>query len=104
MSAGSLAQSYGYDSFSKQTSSSGSLANPFQYTGREIGPQTGLYYYRARYYDPLVGRFLSEDPEGFGASVNSYAYVDNDPVDWMDPTGLDKVRFAAAHCARRSPS
>ena len=50
--AGALAQTYKFDSFGKQTASSGSLTNPFQYTGRELDPETSLYYYRARYYDP----------------------------------------------------
>jgi RHS repeat-associated protein len=86
--AGSLAQTYGYDSFGKQTSSSGSLTNPFQYTARESDTETGLFYYRARYYDPSGGRFISEDPLGFKASANFYAYVSNSPIDWIDPTGL----------------
>jgi len=47
-------------------------------------------YYRARYYDPNGGRFVSEDPARFTASVNFYGYVDGDPVDWTDPAGLDK--------------
>jgi uncharacterized protein RhaS with RHS repeats len=49
---GALAQTYTFDSFGKQTASTGSLTNPFQYTGRESDPETDLYYYRARYYDP----------------------------------------------------
>jgi RHS repeat-associated protein len=73
--AGSLIQTYGYDSFGKQTSSSGSLLNPFQYTGREFDSETGLYFYRARYYDPQVGRFASEDPIGFTGGTNQYLYV-----------------------------
>jgi RHS repeat-associated protein len=77
--AGSLAQTYGYDSFDKQTSSSGSLTNPFQYTGRESDPDTGLYYYRARYYDSNTGRFLSEDPMRFFQGPGFYTYVDNNP-------------------------
>jgi RHS repeat-associated protein len=48
-------------------------------------------YYRARYYDSGTGRFSSEDPLGFSASVNSYTYVGNAPLDWLDPAGLDKV-------------
>jgi RHS repeat-associated protein len=44
-----LAQTHTFDSFGKQTASSGSLTNPFQYTGREFDPETSLYYYRARY-------------------------------------------------------
>jgi RHS repeat-associated protein len=63
--AGALAQTYTFDSFGKQTASSGSLTNPFQYTGREFDPETSLYYYRARYYDPSTRRFLSEDPADF---------------------------------------
>ncbi len=52
-----------------------------------VGCETGLYYYRARYYDPTVGRFISEDPIGFGGGINFYAYVRNDPVILTDPLG-----------------
>jgi RHS repeat-associated protein len=91
-SAGSLAQTYGYDSFGKQTSSSGSLTNPFQYTGREFDTETNLYFYRARYYDPTTGRFPSEDPAGFSSdSLNFYAYVSNNPLVFSDPSGLKKL-------------
>jgi RHS repeat-associated protein len=86
--AGSLAQIYMFDSFGKQTASSGSLVNPFQYTGRESDSETGLYYYRARYYDPAAGRFLSEDPIQFAAGENFYRYVDNNPTFWRDASGL----------------
>ena len=48
----------------------------------------GLDYYRARYYDPSGGRFLSEDETGFNDGVNFYRYVHNDPVDSTDPTGF----------------
>jgi RHS repeat-associated protein len=85
---GSLAQTYGYDSFGKQTSSSGSLTNPFQYTARESDTETRLYYYRARYYDPNTGRFVSEDPVDFEAGTNFYDYVANDPTVFIDPWGL----------------
>ncbi len=86
--AGSLAQTYTFDSFGKQTASSGSLTNPFQYTAREFDPETSLYYYRARYYDPNVGRFLNEDPMRFRAGVNFYRYVNNRVTDLTDPYGL----------------
>ncbi|HVH70781.1 MAG TPA: RHS repeat-associated core domain-containing protein, partial [Candidatus Dormibacteraeota bacterium] len=61
-SAGALAQTYTYDSFGNTTASSGSLVNPFQYTGREWDTETNLQFSRARYYDPKTGRFISEDP------------------------------------------
>jgi len=88
---GSISQTYGYDSFGKQTSSSGSLTNPFQYTAREFDAETNLYYYRARYFDPGPGRFLAEDPEGFNAGVNFYAYTLNNPTTYVDPFGLDVI-------------
>jgi len=79
---------YVYDSFGNTTATEG-IFNPFRYTGREQDPETGLYYYRARYYDPTVGRFISEDPAGFaGSGTNFYAYVRNSPINLTDPLGL----------------
>jgi RHS repeat-associated protein len=90
-SAGVLAQTYSYDSYGKLTNTAGSLINPFQYTGRESDAETGLYYYRARYYDPIAGRFISEDPTGLealGEGTDLYRYVENNPTDGLDPFGL----------------
>ena len=87
--AGALAQTYTFDSFGKLTNSSGSLTNPFRYTGREFDTETGLYYYRARYYDPSGGRFINEDPLEFDGGVNFYAYVRNEAPNLTDPTGQD---------------
>ena len=86
--AGALAQTYTFDSFGNQTASSGSLTNPFQYTGRESDPETGLYYYRARYYDPKIGRFIGEDPIGLlGGDIDLYRYVWGRPQGYRDPSG-----------------
>jgi RHS repeat-associated protein len=85
--AGTLAQTYTLDSFGNQTASSGSLTNAFRYTGREFDIETSLYYYRARYYDPYAGRFVSEDPIGFKSDVNFYRYVRNRPLNFKDPSG-----------------
>ncbi|MFN8091783.1 MAG: RHS repeat-associated core domain-containing protein [Vicinamibacteria bacterium] len=60
----------------------------YAFTGREWDPETGLYYYRARYYDLKLGRFISEDPIGLGGGINSYSYVGNQPVNATDPMGL----------------
>jgi RHS repeat-associated protein len=76
------------DSFGNLTASSGSIANRFQYTARELDPETGIYFYRARYYDATTGHFLSEDPVGFEGGVNFYPYAENDPVIFSDPFGL----------------
>jgi len=88
-----------YDSFGNLTSSTGPFVQPFRYTGREWDAETGLYYYRARYYDPVIGRFLSEDPIGFAGSVNFYRYVDNGPINSIDPGGL-VGRASPAECKR----
>ena len=90
-STGALAQTYAFDSFGKQTASSGSLANPFQYTGREFDAESSLYFYRARYYDPNAGRFLSEDPARY-EFTSFYTYVGENPVLWRDPLGLWKCK------------
>jgi RHS repeat-associated protein len=90
--AGALAQTYTFDSFGNQTASSGSLTNPFRYTGREFDSEMSLYYYRARYYDPTMGRFLSEDPIGFSSDTsNFYDYVSNNPLVFNDPSGSKKI-------------
>src|SRR3974390_2377206 len=87
--SGALASTYTYDSFGNLVASSGSLVNSFRYTGREFDTEPGLYYYRARYYDPALGRFTSEDMERFDAGPNFYPYVLNSPTNWVDPMGLD---------------
>ena len=60
----------------------------YTFTGREWDAATGLYHYRARYYDPALGRFISQDPIGVDGGVNFYAYVDNNPFNLTDPQGL----------------
>ena len=61
---------------------------PFRLAGAEYDQETKLYYMRARYYDPQLGRFLSEDPVGIAGGLNLYAYAGNDPVNQRDPSGL----------------
>jgi RHS repeat-associated protein len=74
------------------TTATGTNPNRFRYTGREWDSETGLYYYRARYYDPQIGRFISEDPLGFAGSGTDFCkYVLNDPTSLTDPTGLCPV-------------
>ena len=68
--------------------------NNSQYTGRE-NDKNGLYYYRARYYDPVLKRFISEDPIGLAGGINSHAYVEGDPVSLTDPTGKNPVIISA---------
>jgi RHS repeat-associated protein len=85
---GVVRTTYTYDPFGNVTVSGETSDNPFQYTGRE-NDGIGLYYYRARYYSPELQRFISEDPIRLaGGDVNYYAYVGNNPVNWIDPLGL----------------
>jgi RHS repeat-associated protein len=82
-------QQYEYDSFGNQHDMKNRIKQPYGYTGREHDRETGLRYYRARYYDGEVGRFISEDPIGFaGGDVNLSNYVLNNPISFVDPTGL----------------
>jgi len=86
-----VVQRYDYDSFGNLEQQGESIEQPFTYTARELDEETGLYYYRARYYDPQVGRFVSKDPIGFeGGDNNLYGYVLNNPVNATDPEGLCK--------------
>jgi RHS repeat-associated protein len=64
-----------------------SANNPNQYTSRE-NDNTGLYYYRARYYDPVMKRFVSSDPIGLAGGINTFAYVGGNPLMYSDPYGL----------------
>jgi RHS repeat-associated protein len=85
-----VAQSYYYDSYGMVTPAN-DFRNSYAYTGREWDKEAGLYYYRARYYDPIDGRFISKDPLTFGSGdVNLYGYVQNNPIDFTDPHGTDK--------------
>jgi len=83
--SGSLTAQTGYDSFGNQTTN---LPTRYGFTGRERDGFTGMIHYRARHYDPRLGRFISEDPIGFaGGDINLYGYVRNNPLMFKDPDG-----------------
>lgn len=85
-SADATVASQRFDAWGNKTASSGTIPN-YGYTGREPD-ETGLIFYRARYYHPGIGRFASRDPIGLQGGINPYAYVGNNPVMRVDPTGL----------------
>jgi RHS repeat-associated protein len=77
---------YAYSAYGETVALGPDGGNPLQYTGRE-NDGTGLYYYRARYYDPLLKQWLSEDPIGIAGGLNLRQYVNGNPVSLNDPTG-----------------
>ena len=95
-----VVSSYTYDPFGNVTRSVENLQNPFQYIGQYgvIRDLNGLTFFRARYYAPTLGRFLTRDPAGESLnelqSLNKYLYSSNNPIRFIDPTGLDWVDTA----------
>ena len=85
--SGAAKTNYGYDPYGVSTATGTASTNTFQFTGRE-NDGTGLLAYRNRYYNPAWGRFVSEDPIGLRGGINVYAYVQGDPTDYIDPSGL----------------
>jgi RHS repeat-associated protein len=84
---GNIVQRYDYTPYGQTTASAAGFNNPYQYTGRELD-QSGLYYYRARYYSPQMGRFISEDPIGLAGGLNVYVYVGGNLINYVDLLGL----------------
>jgi RHS repeat-associated protein len=83
---GTLSASYSYDPYGGTTTTGTTGGNTLTYTGRQSDP-TGLDYYRARYYSPSLGRFISKDPAGLANGTNPYAYALDDPANVTDPSG-----------------
>ncbi len=89
-SSGTVTDEYEYDNdYGQTTNRIGTSYNPYRYTGQQFDDETGFYSLRARYYDPLIGRFTTRDPIGYAAGTNIYAYCGGNPVNLVDPDGLD---------------
>jgi len=88
---GTVTDTYEYDAFGNRVNATGSTPNNYLYRGEQFDPDLGLYYLRARYYNPVTGRFLTRDPESGSiddpTTLSKYFYADADPVNKMDPTG-----------------
>ena len=86
---GAIQNQYSYDPYGNATQSGSGFTNPYQYTGREADT-AGLYYYRARYYSPMMAGFISEDPARFaGGQLSFYAGFGGDPIMYRDPQGRE---------------
>ncbi len=88
--AGAVVEAYAYDVFGTPDMLS-AVGNPYYFTGRRHDDETGLYYYRARHYFPLLGRFTQPDPLGYADDANLYTYVRNNPVNYRDPLGTERT-------------
>lgn len=93
---GQIVETYTYDAWGRtrvfdaegNELTASAFGNQFAWQGREIDWSTGLYYFRARYYDPITGRWLSNDPIGISGGLNQYVFCANNPVNFTDPMGL----------------
>jgi RHS repeat-associated protein len=85
--AGVNCQRLAYDEYGNLSSISTGTGEPYRLTGRRFDAETGMYYYRARYYTPDLGRFMQMDPVGSKDDLKLYAYVGNDPLNESDPSG-----------------
>ncbi|MGV8121805.1 MAG: RHS repeat-associated core domain-containing protein [Candidatus Xenobiia bacterium LiM19] len=94
--SGNVTDTYEYEPFGELTSSTGSSYNPYRFTGQQWDEDSGLYYLRARYYDPSVGRFISKDP--IDEILRKYVYGNNNPVIYIDPSGKINI-ITIAVCA-----
>ena len=83
-----IVQSYTYDSFGNLKHHGHKVKQPYTYTAREWDKEIGLYFYRERYYDAMLGIFTTKDPTGFVGGINLYIYTRN-PINFKDPNGLD---------------
>src|SRR5690349_13713872 len=86
-STGTVQTGYTFEPFGNTNVSGSATTNSFVYTGRELDA-SNLYYYRARYYNPQVQRFISEDPAGLEGGINFYSYAYDNPANFRDPYGL----------------
>ena len=98
-STGTIVNTYTYGPYGIITTSTGSVANPLLYAGQYLDSESGLYYLRARYFDPVTAQFLTVDPM-VAQTQSPYGYTAGDPVNTMDPSGLCSFSLGRGSCFR----
>jgi RHS repeat-associated protein len=90
--SGNMVNKYAYDEFGNLVNVQETVPNPFLFGGQYgvMDDDNGLLYMRARYYDPQVGRFINKDPIGYRGGLNLFAYAGSNPLNWIDPLGLEE--------------
>ena len=101
-SSGDTIQTYEYSVYGQVAVEDINHPNPYMFAGRRFDIEIGLYYNRARYYNPFTGRFLQTDPIGYGDGMNLYAYCRNNSLNYTDPSGL--IVSPSDPCATRNPT
>ena len=98
--SGTIVESYRFDAWGRvlgvyngsgNTLTESAIGNRILWQGREYSWKTGLYYFRARWYDPITGRWMSNDPIGISGGLNQYCFCGNNPVNFTDPMGLQDL-------------
>ena len=95
--AGDTVQTYEYSVYGEVAVEDANHPNPYMFAGRRYDIEIGLYYNRARYYNPFTGRFLQADPIVYGAGMNMYRYCSNNPLNLIDPSGLRDCNTTSSH-------
>ncbi|MCE5293700.1 MAG: hypothetical protein LLF94_03690, partial [Chlamydiales bacterium] len=85
---GQVVEHYRYDAFGNETTSTNAPINPWRFSSKRVDPETGMINFGRRYYDPTLGKWLTQDPLGLKAGPNLYAYCLNNPMSRLDPYGL----------------
>jgi RHS repeat-associated protein len=91
--AATIVESDAYDAYGAPATLASAIANPYFFTGRQLDAESGIYFYRARYYNSAEGRFLTRDPLGYSNGMNLYEYVRSRPTFAADPRGLAPIIY-----------
>jgi RHS repeat-associated protein len=102
-SAQTVVASYRYDTFGRLMVKSGTLEQPFQFSTKRYFADLGLNYYGYRFYAPAIGRWMRRDPLGVAGGINLYGFVQNNPVNWVDPMGLTSPEEIATQIGAVGP-